>query len=410
VLIALFLTTLATVPSAISADSKTTWNVQTVAENASPFAGNCPIAVDSNNITHIAYSAWTGKEFFVMYASWNGSGFSTQAVAPGVYVIDFVLDAYNNPHIIYFNYDAPGRPIMYASWTGTNWDIQNTGINNAHYAALALDSSDNPHLAYTDSQFMKYASWTGFYWNIQTVDTYARISNKLFLALDSNNTPWILYAYVISVTIVKDMGYSYNNVRLAKLENSSWNIQNFTLNLNDFGNMVLDSKAFLHFTCQELFPNLSGLVNSTLFYVSWNGSIWKTDPVVSGIYLNSIGSLALDSNNTPHICYIIPAPNGLIRTQYASWTGTNWDIQTADSNISGSQPSLAFDSSGNPHISYLARGLSDYANLLYVTTIPETKQTPSPFPTLIVAVAAVIAMVVVGGLLVCSKEHQAKKV
>jgi hypothetical protein len=324
-LVLIFITSLVTVLSAMPVHAALSWNIQTIDKNSA--IGDSPIAVDSNNITHIAYSALISDTYFIVYASSDGSGWSTQTVATGVSPSSLVLDTHNNPQILYISPYPQQRPLMYASWTGTNWNIQNTNINNSGNAVLALDASGNPHIAYTDGKAVKYASWTESNWNIQTVDSFSSIPFKLYLALDSHNKPNILYAYTMGVTLAPDMGWTYENAQLAQLKDSSWKIENLSLNINDFGNLILDSKGFPHFTCEVLFPELTGLGNSTLFYVSWNGTAWNTDPVVSNTYITSIGSLALDSNDYPHVVYIIPAPDGLTKIVYASWIAGAWDSQ-----------------------------------------------------------------------------------
>ena len=126
---------------------------------------------------------------------------------------------------------------MYAVWTGSNWSIQTVDENGTSYGSVILDSSNNPHIAYTDGQVLKYARWTGNNWNIQTVDIYDGISYSS-LALDSKNIPYILYTAESS--------------KLAVYNNSSWSIQTISniSNLSDihrFGNIVIDSEDNPHF-------------------------------------------------------------------------------------------------------------------------------------------------------------------
>jgi hypothetical protein len=81
---------------------------------------------------------------------------------------------------------------------------------------------------------------------------------------------------------------------------------------------------------------------------------WFAQTVDSGGDVGYCSSLALDSNNFPHISYYDATNKDL---KYAHWTGTAWDIQTVDSgeyawaSVGGSS-SLALDSADRPHISY----------------------------------------------------------
>ncbi|MBN2261077.1 MAG: hypothetical protein JW702_11050 [Clostridiales bacterium] len=65
------------------------------------------------------------------------------------------------------------------------------------------------------------------------------------------------------------------------------------------------------------------------------------------------GSIAFDSNNSPHVCYIVSSfLEQTTRTglHYGVWNGTNWCTQTVDPN--GSQGVIVVDSNDNPHILY----------------------------------------------------------
>ena len=55
-IVALFLVSLVSVSLAF-AQNDVSWIVETVDENGAALGGSCPIAVDSNNTAHIAYTA-----------------------------------------------------------------------------------------------------------------------------------------------------------------------------------------------------------------------------------------------------------------------------------------------------------------------------------------------------------------
>ena len=66
-------------------------------------------------------------------------------------------------------------------------------------------------------------------------------------------------------------------------------------------------------------------------------------------------SIELDSNGYPHINYCREDEGGFVK--YAFWTGINWDIQTIDtgSGITNGNltiTSLAIDTDDHPHIAY----------------------------------------------------------
>jgi len=358
------------------------WNVQIVDVNGAR-EGNgriCPIVVDSNSNPHIAYTS-PYSDSKVTYASSNGSLWSTQIIASGN-AFSLVLDANDNPHILYTG-------LTYASWKGSKWTSQIVDPTDPNtLGALALDSFGNPHVAYTDGQAVKYASRIGSTWNIQIVDAYSEIPFQLSLALDSNNTPYILYGFTISIPTGTGNYWHLEEVKLATWRNSNWSIQSVA-HTDGFGNMVLDSKGYPHIIYKVYYPQFTGMDNSSLVYASWNGSAWNTQAVVSNVRLANVGFLALDSHDYPHISYVASD------LMYASWTGTNWNTQTVDTNISAVGPCyLALDSNGNPHISYLGFSPSDYrsAYIMYATATAPTQTLP--FLLLLVSTVVIIGAVV----------------
>jgi hypothetical protein len=256
-----------------------------------------------------------------MYATWDGSSWNTLTVANGD-AFSLALDANGSSHILY----RSGAALMYAyAWrTNTVWAIQTVDRTFRNgFGVIALDSRGNPHVAYTDGTTVKYASLTGSTWNIQTVDTYVAggISEQLSLAIDQNNTPYIMYS-IPSSNEDKSTGINYSSVivKLAVGNNSGWSIENVSLPppVGAFGNMVLDSTGYPHFTCtQSHFLSAKDMtLVSNLLYVSWNGSVWKTQTIVSKDQVGP-GYLALDSLDSPHIVYIRSSSEMM----YASWQG-----------------------------------------------------------------------------------------
>ena len=90
---------------------------------------------------------------------------------------------------------------------------------------------------------------------------------------------------------------------------------------------------------------------------------WYIEIVDStGFSKGTDNSLALDSNDNPHISYYgIGEPTGLY---YAHYNGASWDIECVDStHNTGHHTSLALDANDNPHISYL-RYCPEFENIV----------------------------------------------
>ena len=420
--------TIKAAPSSTPAQNGTSWNLQTVSaygagepENveSTGILSDCPIAVDSNGVPHVAYMAYTSTADFMEYATWNGISWSTQTVNIGTQLYSLALDGNDTPGLVYEGLNG----LMYAASTGANWTIQNVDPNGASFATLAFDSAGNPHIGYDSGTTIKYASWTGSSWQIQTVTNLAATAGagQLYLAFDES-TPYIMY------------GYSpYDNgtdvVQLAIGKSAGWNIQTIPLPspIGGFGNMILDSKGDPHLISAQ--TNVNNTSVSTLFYVSWSGTSWTEQKVASNIPLqingpdtNYVGSLALDAQNNPHITY---TSSGYV--MYASWTGKSWNIQfvqNATGYFVATEPGfLALDSSGNPHISFYGPIVSgaDYnqgvpilaiVDVMYATvkeaspTSAVQKQPSSISNPLIIVLVAVLAVAVALSLMLFRRNRK----
>ena len=168
-------------------------------------------------------------------------------------------------------------------------------------------------------------------WDIQTVDKN-RVTNGIFIALDSNNSPHLAYSKYLQNRTYDLMYANWND--------SNWNFQTVTQGYASTIDFALDSNDYPHI----LYYNQSS--QSGLEYVSWNGSSWIFQSI--GDPGGPTGSLALDSNGNPNIAYV--GDNKYLK--YATWTGSEWTIQTLEQTIGIEPVSLALDSSNNPHIMY----------------------------------------------------------
>jgi len=92
--------------------------------------------------------------------------------------------------------------------------------------------------------------------------------------------------------------------------------------------------------------------NPHISYSSSNGSKYAILAGLNWTIQTSVGSgsLSLDSSSNPHIVYPSNVGTGLM---YAFWVGSNWEIQAVDSSENFTLGySMALDSNGYPHIAY----------------------------------------------------------
>ena len=391
----------ATLLTAQSVHANYAWSIQTLDKNTD---GSGFIALDSKGNPRILYGSYENGNYHnpedLVFASWTGSTWNQQTVTKNVFVLDFKLDASGSPHMIY---RTDTMDIRYASWTQgsalTSFPLADTvGTPNS----LALDSSGNPHVActangHTVPLVLNYAVWTGSEWNTQTVDKPSQtIDDRVYLALDSEGNPHILYGYDIHQNDTTAIKY-------ATLTGSGWSIQTVMTNIpfQAYGNMVLDSNGFPHFTYWTAEPT-NKPINGILNYASWNGTAWSMQIVASNVDFG-LGSayLALDSHNNPHIDYLDETPDSSTgKLIYTEWTGTTWSSQTIDSSAYYPGP-IVIDSNGKPHVTYGGEPapLADHTiPLMYAATsglAPTASPTPPPNVGLTLLLPIVIAVIAV---------------
>ena len=104
VIICLFLLLILSIQPFLSTAQETSiWNNQVITKKA--VRGNIAIAIDSNNLPHVAYADYetvgSDSPIDIVYASFNGTEWQTQVVTEGRGKIDLALDSNNNPHLIF---------------------------------------------------------------------------------------------------------------------------------------------------------------------------------------------------------------------------------------------------------------------------------------------------------------------
>lgn len=98
-----------------------------------------------------------------------------------------------------------------------------------------------------------------------------------------------------------------------------------------------------------------------LYYASYNGTQWNIDTVDGSNSVGEFASLALDSNGNAHISYYDAANKKL---KYAHWTADGWDVMTVDSAVgTGMYSAIAVDSNNRAHIAYQ---YNYYTNIYYL--------------------------------------------
>ena len=248
---------------------------------------NTSIALDSLCYPHISYFFHAPPQGHLKYAHWTGSSWETEAVDT-VFQSGFrssiALDCYSRPHIAYVRLVM--CDLKYTYWNGSSWcneTVDSVGIVG-EYCSIALDTSGYPHISYYYGSTigtqgdLKYAYWNGSSWIIETVDAGGNVGRYTSIALDSSDYPHISYT-----------DHENNCLKYACWNGSSWEIEavNSSGDGGHYTSLALDSDGY---------PCIS-YAGSSLKYASWNGSSWDietVDPTAGGLY-SSLALDSLDT-------------------------------------------------------------------------------------------------------------------
>jgi hypothetical protein len=235
--------------------------------------------------------------------------------------------------------------ICFSTNSWASWDIM-TVDNSTHSLgtpSLALDTSDYPHIAYTEyinssTIKLKYAKWDGNNFQIQTIDNNGYNPS---IDIDSNNN--IAIAYYDSIN--KDF-------KCALYTNNSWYI------------VVVDSEGNIGNNCSLVFDSTGNIhiayfdyTNIKTKYAKWIGGNFQIQTIVNE--WNPATAIAIDSNNNPCICFA-----NYLNIKYTHWTGTSWLTENVlqdgpfEDNIS-----IGIDSNNNPHIIYIQHITETFSQL-----------------------------------------------
>lgn len=247
-------------------------------------------------------------------------------------------DADGHPHLAY-----GGDQLVHAWHDGAEWQFEvvdaTAGCGGA--ASIAIGGNGSIHIAYSGpSGELRYALLFAGVWSTWTLDASAE-THDLDLALDASDEPHI--AYINSgdywVYLMIDQG------------NGSWGEPEALVRARTYASRP--AVVVAGYATKVLYerPSASGW---ELGYMYWGGSSWTDELVDSGTGSLSSYEMILDGTNQPHVGYSgRSSPESWVR--YANRDGTGWHAITATSASSDFSTdfvsaSIALDSAGQPMI------------------------------------------------------------
>lgn len=246
------------------------------------------------------------------------------------------VDSSNNYHIAY--YDATNADLKYAKWNGSSWNLEIVDSSGGEYIDIVLDSNEYPHISYVVGGNLKHANWTGSEWGIDVVDT---ITTQDMTSIDVYSNDYSGIAY-------RDQ--STADLKYAKFNGMGWDLETVQSvgSVGQYPSLVIDSSDKPHIAHRNASTN-------NLAYAYYNGVSWELSDIFAS---NVIGtSIKLNSSGQPCILF----PDGS-KIKYTVWNGATWDTEDGPSG-SHSEINLVLDSFDKP--SYVARDYPGSTSIVY---------------------------------------------
>jgi len=325
------------------------WHIEVVDDGSGHDVGSfTALAIDHDGDLHIGYNQTKNALRYAYRGAHDKQWYKMTVDPQGGTFISLVVDSKDRPHFAYNSLFLSG--LHYAYWDGTRWTkevIDATRTN--HMTSIGLDASGNPRISYYQEEtpeghyalLLKYAYFDGKTWYVQTLDHHITRGKFSSIAIDSSGNPHIAY----SDQGIGDLRYTYFDGSVwDNLVPDSHHAENSYLGIGN--SIALDpsgNPAIAYFDMSK----------RTVKLTRWNGKIWKTEVVDQLVDVPSYAdrvSLKVDSQNVPHVAFY---DGGLGALKYAEKDDKGWNVEIVDNQGKvGLYPSLALDLNNQPYISY----------------------------------------------------------
>jgi hypothetical protein len=233
-------------------------------------------------------------------------------------------------------------------------------------ASLALDTSGNPTVSWTDSNNIYVKRWTGNSWQQLGGILNNTSEGAPSLALDASGNPTVAQ-YELNGT---SAGGTSKTIYVKRWDGSSWvqlgGILNDRTNLDaQYPSLALDAFGAPVVAWQE-----SDGSSTNIYVKYWDGLTWlEYLPVALDVNVGfnaSEPSLALDSNGNPVVAWYEELGGNSLNIYVKRWNGSNWVQYGAGGPLditpfnTAYGPSLALDSNDNPAVAWAEFGVSSY--------------------------------------------------
>lgn len=217
---------------AVSKDQGKNWSVEQVTHES---ADQCfpSIAIDSDNNLHLVWiEGWPSKPGIVPYVYYRKrtrEGWQPrELVAAYATYPSIAVDSHNNVHVVYGTYVyspgyyGGGNGVRWRTKTSNGWQIEETISSDrlwARYPAIAIDSQDNVHVAWSHSTRYRYYD---LHYRRKTVSGW---EEEIEISRDSDSTSSIPSIAIDNNDHVHIVWHQQENASYAYATDGYWSIR-----------------------------------------------------------------------------------------------------------------------------------------------------------------------------------------
>lgn len=317
------------------------WHIETI--DSGKKGMYTTLAVDSNDIPHIAYL--DDSEDDLRYATLDQTGWAIEAFeSPNVdgFYPSIVIDNQGRPQITRWIMGV--RWLAYMPWTKEQDWVVTAFLPNLRVAStsLALDHAKKqvPYIVFydLDAAAVRFARYRVSGWVVQTIDETTEESVYFPLVLDSMDLPHVVYYH------------AQDGLKLAiqNEDGKTWDTQvvEAGVGVGMFPSLILDPQGNAHISYYDA-------NHKNLKYAHQQNGKWEVQVVDDSGNVGGYTSIAINSQGIVQISYYDETNSALM---LAVGNDELWQLSIVDEDGDvGKYNSLALDSQGNPHISYYDR-------------------------------------------------------
>jgi hypothetical protein len=334
------------------------------------------LALDTSGKPVIAWYEYDGTSYNIYVkrlhaGAWSLVGLNPLDVEPSKSADrpSLALDSNNNPVVAW----REGDNIYVKRFDGNTWNLVGTGPLNINAgfstlsSSLVLDKSNNPVVAWIEGDKISFnlyvKRWNGSAWVMLgtgplDIDPEGDTLYK-DIALDAAGNPVVAWAEDYNIHVKRWNGSSWNSLGTALDVGLS--------NQSEWPSLEVDTTGKIVITWHEI----EFMKSDNIYVKRWNGNTWNfigTNPVSQH---GTTPSLTLDANNNPVVSWAEFVNLSATNVQVKRFDGTNWNfVGNNPLDVDASQYAypyaIALDASGNPTLTWIETVKGRFDTNVYV--------------------------------------------